>query len=68
VQARNAAANPASWIACTVYGAAITGFYRWGDPTYGTLPPIKKGTSGQTLYAYCTETGKTDSAVVKWNF
>jgi hypothetical protein len=63
IQNRNVDFNPASWIAATVSGGAIGGLYRWGSP-----PPIKKGSSGQTLYAYCTQTGKTDSDVVKWNF
>jgi hypothetical protein len=68
IQDRNDPVNGAAWINCAVDGAAIGGLYRWGDATYVTLPPIKKGSSGQTLYAYCTQTGKTGSAVVKWNF
>jgi len=68
VQNRNVAPSGGAWIACAVDGAAIGGLYRWGDATYITLPPIKKGSSGKTLYAYCHQTGKTDSDVVKWNF
>lgn len=66
IVARNAA--PGSWTTGAVYGVVLGTQWRWGDPTYGSLPPIHKGSSGQTLYAYASQVGKTDSAVVKWNF
>lgn len=56
--------NPASWILCS----QNTGYpnYCYGDPAYGDyVPQFKKST--KTLYAYSTQTGKTDSAVVSWN-
>lgn len=71
ITARNVAWSGGAWVAAAVYGVAIGGKYRWGNATGASpasLPPIHKGSSGQTLWAYCTQTGKSDSPVLKFNF
>jgi hypothetical protein len=58
--------NPASWIACAVNVNIHLPHYCYGDPAAGyVVPPFLHAT--KTLYAYASQTAKTDSAVVSWN-